>query len=75
MISRLGISKITGEYIIVHHIYNGQCSIELGDGNLSLANINDIQVLPIFKDIDTKKPMSDQDIKTVKERLDKINSL
>lgn len=74
MEARLGILRSTGEYIIVHDIRDGKCSIEDGLGYLSLEMIDNVMIVPILKGINTKdKPMSEQDIKIAKQRLDKIN--
>lgn len=74
MEARLGILRNTGEYIIVHDIRDGKCSIEDGLGYLSLEVVENVMVVPLLKGINTKaKTMSKQDIKTVKQRLEKIN--
>lgn len=75
MRSRLGILNITGEYVVVHDIKNGKCSIELGDGCLVLVGVDEVIVAPIFKGIDSKRTLSESDMKVIKERLDNINGL
>jgi hypothetical protein len=73
--SRLGLLLTTNEYIIIHDITNGKCTIENKDGRLDFIDVEDVAVYSILKGMNVKQELSASDIDIIKERLNKINGI